>query len=393
MTASLLDVRFLILLTLVCMCRAFWPRRHYALLGALASATLVALGSVQTFLAIAGITILYIFPVHRLMRASAHGERGALRRRLLLGIGIAGLVGLLITFKIYNAFSIPMLGGRWLDASFVSLVGFSYFLFRAISFLHIQSILDFNERSPWGLLYYFLFPPTLTSGPIQKYQDFNRQLNAPEALTWGLASSAVYRITRGYFRKLVLAGALNGIVEWLLAQGVATPLTSLLVVVALYLYFYFDFAGYSDIAISFGLLLGIRVPENFKKPFLATSVTEFWRNWHISLVDWFRDHVFIPLGGMSGSRLRSGALAFLIMVLCGLWHGLTKSFLIWGLWHGTMLFLEAVTGSRPMAPSQRHGWVYWSRVLWTNARVAIASLLFLPQATIQSVIRGFVNWS
>ena len=108
------------------------------------------------------------------------------------------------------------------------------------------------------------------------------------------------------------------------------------------------------------------MPENFRKPFLATTVSEFWRNWHITLVDWFRDHVFIPLGGMQTSRTRAATLALLIMVFCGLWHGLTLALLAWGTWHGLLLFSEALSGAIPVPPPLRHGIHYWSRVLWTN---------------------------
>jgi alginate O-acetyltransferase complex protein AlgI len=307
-------------------------------------------------------------------------------------VGIAGLVGLLVLFKLYHHFAVPGPGGPWLGAEVMALVGFSYFVFRAISFLHIQSILK-TEADPWGLLYYTLFPSTISSGPIQKYQDFKQQLVAPVPLSATLLCNATYRITRGYFRKVVLAVSLNHAVEKLLAVAYPTVWISMSTIILLYLFFYCDFAGYSDIAIGLGLLLGIKVPENFRKPFQATTVSEFWRNYHITLVDWFRDQVFIPLGGMRGSRLRAGALAFLVMLLCGIWHGLTLSFLAWGVWQGTMLFAEAVSGAKPMPPFRRHGPKYWSRVLWTNARVAVAAVFFLPDgATTLRVLRGLLNW-
>jgi alginate O-acetyltransferase complex protein AlgI len=138
--------------------------------------------------------------------------------------------------------------------------------------------------------------------------------------------------------------------------------------------------------------MGIKVPENFRKPFSATTVSEFWLNYHITLVDWFRDQVFIPLGGMKATRFNAACLAFLIMVLCGLWHGITLSFFAWGLWHGLLLFSEAIAGSRPVPPPQRHGVAYWSRVFWTNARVALGSVFFLPgTAAITKVLSGFIH--
>jgi alginate O-acetyltransferase complex protein AlgI len=164
-------------------------------------------------------------------------------------------------------------------------------------------------------------------------------------------------------------------------------------VILLYTYFFFDFAGYTHIAIGYGLLLGVKVPENFRQPFLATSVTEFWRNWHISLADWFRDHIFIPAGGMRLGGFRAAALAGGILILCGLWHGLTIPFLMWGIWHGSMIFLEGVTGMKPLPPAQRRGVRYLWRILFTNSRVALASLFFLPWKQTVEILEGFLRWA
>jgi alginate O-acetyltransferase complex protein AlgI len=390
---SLLDWKFVTLLAIVGLLRRFVPRRFYVAFGAASSAALVGLAAPQTLLVIAGVTLLYVYPLHRLMWAARERGYSQAMLRWLLGLGISGLVAILILFKLYRQFTVPWLGGPWLAPQVLALVGFSYFIFRAISFLHIQAILKIDERRPWVLLWYTLFLPTITSGPIQKYQDFRQQVAAPMPLDRSLALTAAYRITRGYFRKVVLAFVLNEAVTRVLAASQLTVVTSIFAIVLLYLYFYFDFAGYSDIAIGFGLLIGIKVPENFRKPFLATTVSEFWRNWHITLVDWFRDHVFIPLRGMQASRTQAAALAFLIMVLCGLWHGLTFSLLAWGAWHGLLLLSEGLSGSRPVPPALRHGINYWSRVLWTNARVAFGCIFFLPASdAMLKVFRGFANW-
>src|SRR5262249_24996265 len=230
--------------------------------------------------------------------------------------------------------------------------------------------------------------------PIQKYQDFRSQLRSPMPLTTEVFCAAVYRITRGYFRKIVIATLLTSITGALLAKPSLTVWMSSVTIVAFYLYFYFDFAGYSDIEIGFGLLLGIKVPENFKTPFLATTVSEFWRNWHITLVDWMREHVYIPLGGMRASRRRAAGLVFIVMLLCGLWHGLAITFIVWGAWHGLWLAFEAVSGTGPIPPSMRHGPKYWARVLMTNAIVAIPSILFLPDThTIVRVLLGLTNFA
>jgi alginate O-acetyltransferase complex protein AlgI len=391
MELSLLDIKFVGILALVATARKFCPVRYYPQYGVAVSALLVGVASVKTLAIITLITLLYLYPVHLLWRHLRARKRKY--ARLMLGLSIAGLVLLLFGFKVYRQFKVPFLGGLWASDRILALVGFSYFVLRAINFLHIQSILDVDERTPWGLLFFMLFPPTVTSGPIQKYQDFAAQILAPLPLTAPLIAQSVYRITRGYFRKAVLAYVLDQLVKRLLGLTTLNAYGSLAIIVLLYLYFYFDFAGYSDVAIGFGGLMGIRVPENFRNPFLATSVSEFWRHWHITLVDWFRDNVFIPLGGMRSGRIRAACLALLIMVLCGMWHGLTIAFIAWGCWHGMLLFLEAVTGSKPMPPSQRHGPRYWSRVLWTNARVAFGGLLFLPSMkSTLAVLGGLAKW-
>lgn len=318
MTLSLLDLKFIIVLALLATARKYFPARYYPKFGVAVSAFLVGAASLKTLTVILLITLLYLYPVHLFWRHFR--ARATKHAKLVLGISIAGLVFLMFAFKVYREFSVPFFGGLWVKDRLIALVGFSYFVLRAINFLHIQSILDVDETTPWGLLYFMLFPPTITSGPIQKYQDFRAQVDAPLPLTMPLVTQSVYRITRGYFRKVVLAYVLDQMVKRLLGLPALNAYSSIAVVALLYLYFYFDFAGYSDVAIGFGGLMGIRVPENFRNPFLATSISEFWRHWHITLVDWLRENVFIPLGGMRSSRARVAFLGLLIMVLCGMWQ-------------------------------------------------------------------------
>jgi len=393
MNLSLLDTKFILLLAALALLRRYCPSRLYPPFGLIASAILVSIASVKTFIVVTAITVLYLYPSHLLWHYVSKRQPGGRVARVVLGASIVGLVLLLIVFKVHRQFDVPFLGGSWAKDQLIAVVGFSYFVFRAINFLHIQSILDIEEHNPFHLLYFMLFPPTLTSGPIQKYQDFRQQLLAQRAVTASEMKEALYRVTRGYFRKVVLAYTLDQGVRKLLDVSVPNAYSSLLSVAMLYLFFYYDFAGYSDVAIGFGALMGIRVPENFRKPFVATSVTEFWRNWHITLVDWFRDNVYVPLGGMQSSRVRASGLAFLIMLLCGLWHGLTISFVMWGCWHGCLLFAEGMTSSKPLQPSLRHGPRYWARVVWTNARVALGALFFLPDLnSTLTVLKGLTRW-
>lgn len=389
---SLLDPKFVLLLVAVAVARKFCPARFYIPFGALTSAVLVGIGSPATLSAIAAIALLFLYPVHLLSLHLKQNEISSGKSKVLFGTSIVVLVLILAVFKVYQNFHPAFMGGPWAQSEVLALVGFSYFVFRTINFLHIQWILGFEETSPWGLLYFLLFPPTITSGPIQKYQDFRQQVLSPLPLTANNAGEAIYRITRGLFRKLVIAFLLDAAVAKLMASTSVNVYISIATITLLYLYFYFDFAGYSDIAIGFGLLMGIRVPENFKNPFRATSVTEFWRNWHVTLVDWFRDNVYIPLGGMRAGHLKAASLGFLIMVLCGFWHGLSLSFLAWGCWHGSLLFVEGITGSKPMPPSMRQGMKYWGRVLRTNALVAFGGIFFLPVAKSTALLHGLTKW-
>jgi alginate O-acetyltransferase complex protein AlgI len=390
MQLSLLDLRFVILLVAVAVIRRWCPARYLPYFGAGVSAVLVGIASWHTLAVISGITLGYLYPVHLI--AIRLRARGGSAEAMLVRVAIGGLVAGLAIFKVYRQFSPAFAGGLWIHDELLAWVGFSYFVLRAIGFLHIQGILGLREAKPWTLLFYMLFPPTLTSGPIQKFQDFREQVKRPQPLTAAVAAEAAYRITRGYFRKAVLAYLLDAAFKRLIGLPQMNAYSSIAAITCLYLYFYFDFAGYSDVAIGLGALMGIRVPENFRTPLIATSVSEFWRHWHITLVDWFREHVFIPLGGMQSTRMRAAALAVLIMVACGMWHGLTLAFLLWGCWHGMLLFTEAVTGSKPMPLARRHGPRYWLRVLWTDARVAFGALLFLDLKTTGTILRGFTKW-
>jgi len=389
---SLLDLKFISLLALIGCLRVFCPARYNWHFGLCATVAVIGWAAPMTLLVIGGITICYLYPLQCLMRVSEAKQWPAEIRRSLLPCGIVGLVLLLVIFKLERHFTLPWIGEPKLQSKIVALIGFSYFIFRAISFLHIQSLLKFSDTSPLPLLFYALFPSTITSGPIQKYQDFRQQLASPVSLTFGTLGEAGYRITRGYFRKVVVAVLLNEAAGKMLAITRPTVWVSIITITLFYLFFYYDFAGYSDVAIGFGLLLGIRVPENFRKPFQATTVAEFWRNWHITLADWFRDQMFIPLGGMRAGRVRASIIAASIMILCGLWHGITLSFLAWGLWHGLILATEALSGTKPVAPARRVGVGYWLRVLWTNARVAFGAVFFLPYDSIRHLLGGFANF-
>lgn len=390
MSLSLLDLQFVLLLLAVAVGRRVLPLSWHVRFGAVASAALIGLASPRTLVALGGITLLYLLPARALIvRAKASSQKTA---KVIALTSIFGLVAMMVLFKVHLFFEVPFLHGSRLGKEIVALIGFSYFLFRAINYLYMHYLMDLGRDDPLMVLYYTIFPPTLTSGPIHKFVDFKKQTEKVRQLDWPTFRDGVYRITRGYFRKMVIAFAIDGLVNRLLEANQWNTATSALLIASLYVFFYFDFAGYSDIAIGFGQILGIKVPENFRTPFKATSITEFWRHYHITLADWLRDHVFIPLGGMRASRTKAGAITFVLMVLCGLWHGLTIPFLLWGLWHGTMLLAEGIAGSKPIPPAKRKGPKYWGRVAFTNVRISIGALFFLPSLdVVKGVLLGLIQ--
>ena len=217
-------------------------------------------------------------------------------------------------------------------------LGISFFTFEFVHFA-ADSYRGKIERVPlveYGA--FILFFPTMVAGPIKRFQDFSPKLRGAR-FDPTLASQGITRILTGLAKKHLLAdtfalwaGKLNGpglytahgyqIAGWILAYGFQI---------------YFDFSGYSDIAIGSGYLFGIVIPENFNWPYVSRNIVEFWRRWHISLSSWIRDYVYIPLGGSRRSEVRTSANLLIAFVVSGIWHGAAYNFAAWGLWHGLLL--------------------------------------------------------
>ncbi|WP_417913642.1 MBOAT family O-acyltransferase [Candidatus Electronema sp. JM] len=220
-------------------------------------------------------------------------------------------------------------------------LGISFITFHAVSYLA-----DIFRRSAEAetnivrLGLYFSFFPKIAAGPIQQYAE----VAARSSGMAGFAnfSAGTERFIIGLSKKLLLANVLSEIA----GQGFDCPAAELttaaawLGAVCYTLQIYFDFSGYSDMAIGLGLMCGYRLPENFTYPYAAQSVREFWRRWHITLSRWFRDYLYIPLGGSRHGELRTCVNLLLVFLLCGLWHGANWTFLIWGLLHGLFLVFE-----------------------------------------------------
>ncbi len=282
----------------------------------------------------------------------AQGTPAASRR---LACAVAVNLVVLGVFKYANFFAdnvnalLPALGVQPVVVPRVLLpIGISFFTFHAISYVVDVHRRDATaQKSPVHAALYLLLFPQLIAGPIIRYRDLADQL-ARRVVTLDDFAGGVQRFIIGLSKKVLIANVVAGPADKIFSMPFAelSPAHAWLGVVCYTLQIYFDFSGYSDMAIGLGRMFGFRFPENFRWPYIADSVQAFWRRWHISLSTWFRDYLYIPLGGNRVSVARRYVNLVIVFFLCGLWHGASWNFVIWGLWHGSFLVLERVTSNR-----------------------------------------------
>ena len=197
-----------------------------------------------------------------------------------------------------------------------------------------------GERNFLRAAVYITFFPKLISGPIARYEDFGPQLTEPPAPGREDLYAGAELFLMGLFKKVLLADRLGTAFAAVGGLGTMAAGTAWLGMILYSFQLYFDFSGYSDMAVGLARMLGFHIDKNFDYPYLSRSVTEFWRRWHISLGAWFREYVYIPLGGNRKGPARQLLNLLAVWVLTGLWHGSTLNFLVWGLWHGLFIILE-----------------------------------------------------
>jgi alginate O-acetyltransferase complex protein AlgI len=184
-----------------------------------------------------------------------------------------------------------------------------------------------------------LFFPRLASGPITRYGEMAEALHHRRHTTEG-AADGIRRFTAGLLKKLLLAGPAGALFSAAVSAPTPSAAVAWMGLFGLALQIYFDFSGYTDMAIGLGLIFGFRLPENFRYPYIAESITDFWRRWHITLSAFFKDYVYIPLGGNRKGKFRTVCHLFVVWVLTGLWHGASLNFLLWGLYFFLLLTVE-----------------------------------------------------
>ena len=263
------------------------------------------------------------------------------RPKLWLGAGVALHLGLLFWFK-YAVFTLTNLNRLGLDLPVPEVIlpiGISFFTFQGLSYLVDVYRRDVPaERSLVGLALYISFFPQLIAGPIVRYKDIATEISARHE-TVDEAAQGLSRFLAGLGKKVLLSNAMARIADAAFAGSPSAAL-AWLGAAAYTFHIYFDFSGYSDMAIGLGRIFGFHFPENFDYPYLSKSITQFWRRWHISLSGWFRDYLYIPLGGSRRGTGRTVFNLFVVWAATGLWHGANWTFLVWGIYFLVLLLGE-----------------------------------------------------
>lgn len=281
-------------------------------------------------------------------RRIAAAPRDAVRRAWLL-VSIASNLGLLGYFKYFDfgaeniSWLIEQLGGGPLTWESVALpIGISFFTFQTLSYtIDVYRRQVAPSTDLWDFACYVAMFPQLVAGPIVRYRSIETELRESRVTT-ELFASGVLLFMIGLNKKVLLANNFGWIADAAFGLDQPGTVNAWAGAVAYSLQLYFDFSGYSDMAMGLGRMLGFHYPVNFDSPYRAVGITDFWRRWHISLSTWLRDYLYIPLGGSRGSRLRTGVNLQLTMILGGLWHGASWNFVAWGAFHGTWLVSERI---------------------------------------------------
>lgn len=272
-----------------------------------------------------------------------HRFRGRLLGRLFLLTSVAGSLGLLCCFKYGDFFLSAINGALGISLPLWRLalpVGISFYTFQILSYTIDLYRGDVEvQRNPVSFALYVALFPQVIAGPIVRYRDVAQELQERKHST-AMAYEGACRFLVGLGKKVILANNLGLLCQSYRSSADPTVLFAWLSALGFFLQIYYDFSGYSDMAIGLGRILGFHFPENFRYPYCSRSVTEFWRRWHMTLGALFRDYVYIPLGGNRTGKLRWMGNILLVWCLTGLWHGAGWNFLLWGLFYAILLLGE-----------------------------------------------------
>jgi D-alanyl-lipoteichoic acid acyltransferase DltB (MBOAT superfamily) len=293
------------------------------------------------------IVVLLFSIAFNFLAALAIDDRQGRARKTALAVAVAGNLLVLAIFKYANFVTANLAGlfaplGLAVATTDIHLpLGISFFTFHCLSYvIDIYRRRFRANRNPIDIALYISLFPQLVAGPIVRYKTVARQLDA-RRFTLGRASVGARVFIIGLAQKVLVADVVAPLVRVAFDQLPHRSLVEAWIGLISYtVQIYFDFAGYSNMAIGLGIVLGFTFPRNFRMPYTSLSITEFWRRWHMSLSSWLRDYLYIPLGGNRGSNAQTYRNLIMVFLLCGLWHGANWTFVLWGAWHGAFLVIE-----------------------------------------------------
>ena len=319
------------------------------------------------------IVVLLFSIAFNFLAALAIDDREGPARKAALAVAVTGNLLVLATFKYANFVTGNLAGllaplGLSLATTNIHLpLGISFFTFHCLSYvIDIYRRRFRANRNPIDIALYISLFPQLVAGPIVRYKTVARQLDA-RRFTFGRASVGARIFIVGLAQKVLVADVVAPLVQVAFDQLPHRSLVEAWIgLIAYTVQIYFDFAGYSNMAIGLGIVLGFTFPRNFRMPYTSLSITEFWRRWHMSLSSWLRDYLYIPLGGNRGSNAQTYRNLVMVFLLCGLWHGANWTFVLWGAWHGAFLVIERLglgsalarltdAGAMGLCAHRRHG--------------------------------------
>ena len=293
--------------------------------------------------------------------------RSAHHKKAWLVVSVCAGVGLLGLFKYADFFITSVNAATGMSLPLLKLalpVGISFYTFQCLSYtVDVYRGTVPPQKNPISFGAYVALFPQLIAGPIVRYADVARELEE-RTHSWENVGMGMRRFVVGLSKKVILADNLAMLAKLYRESAEPSLVFAWLYAVAFTLNIYFDFSGYSDMAIGLGRMFGFHFPENFNYPYLSKSVTEFWRRWHISLGSWFRDYVYIPLGGNRVSKAKWVRNILVVWMLTGLWHGAAWNFVLWGLLFAALLMMEkALPGLQRLPGVLRHGYVLLAVIL------------------------------
>jgi D-alanyl-lipoteichoic acid acyltransferase DltB (MBOAT superfamily) len=339
------------------------------------------------------------------LQIAKHAERSPPARRWL-AVSIAINLGLLGYFKYANFFIESWVeawaaAGVTMNANTLKIilpVGISFYTFQTLSYAidiyrrKLEPTKDFIAFAA-----FVSFFPQLVAGPIERASALLPQISQRRRFDYHEAVSGMKLITWGLFKKVVVADTCAIYVNQLFEAPNAYNGPSLMLGAALFaVQIYGDFSGYSDIAIGTARLFGIRLMTNFRTPYFARDIAEFWRRWHISLSTWFRDYLYIPLGGSRAGKAKAVRNTFLIFLVSGFWHGANWTFIVWGFIHACLFLPLLLTGSNRRHTGELQGWPTWRELTgmaWTFTAVTVALVFFRADSLGHAAVylKGFVR--